>query len=86
MTVFEVTRAVYEGLVSGSQEYSEAQIKDMLQTLYQTKDINPPYFFSFSFSVGVYLPLLSPLAFPPLITLFQYLKLRFLKKKHLKTD
>jgi hypothetical protein len=55
--------------------------------LYQTKDINPPYFFSFSFSVGVYLPLLSPLAFPPLITLFQYLKLRFLKKKaHLKTD
>ena len=59
----------------------------MLQTLYTTKDINPPYFFSLSFSVGVYLPLLSPLLFPPLITLVQYLKLRkFGKAKKVKTE
>ena len=52
----------------------------MLKTLYQTKDINSPYFFSLSFSIGVYLPLLAPLVFPPLITLFQYLKLRLFPK------
>jgi hypothetical protein len=59
----------------------------MLKTLYTTKEINPPYFFSFSFSVGVYLPLLSPLAFPPLITMFQYLKLKkFGKPAKLKNE
>jgi hypothetical protein len=52
----------------------------MLRTLYQTKELNSPYFFSFSFSVGVYLPLLSPLLFPPLITFMKYLKLKLVKK------
>jgi hypothetical protein len=31
--------------------------------------------------VGVFLPLLSPIVFPPLITLFGYLKLKVLGKK-----
>ncbi len=48
----------------------------MISVLYYTRDLNPPYFFSLSFSIGVYLPLLSPLIFPPVLTLLQYLKLR----------
>lgn len=58
----------------------DSETRDMLMTLYQTKDLNSPYFFSLSFSVGVFLPLLSPILFPPLITLAQVLKLRLCKK------
>lgn len=79
LTVLEVAKAVYEGLLS--DDYDSSNISEMLTTLYQTKDINSPYFFSFSFTVGVFLPLLSPIVFPPLITLFGYLKLKVLGKK-----
>jgi len=83
-TVFEVTEIVYNALLAGQDSQ---EVREMLQTLYTTKDINPPYFFSFSFSVGVYLPLFSPLVFPPIITLFHYLKLRkFGKPAKVKTD
>jgi hypothetical protein len=60
----------------------------MLMTLYQTKDLNSPYFFSLSFSIGVFLPLLSPILFPPLITLVQVVKLKVFPKpaKRLKVD
>jgi hypothetical protein len=61
-TVFEVTEIVYNALLAGQDSQ---EICEMLQTLYTTKDIKPPCVFSYSFSVGVCLPLFSPLVFPP---------------------
>ena len=74
MTVYEVAREVFDAALN-SDTLSKRH-SDMLKTLYWTKDLNSPYFFSISFTIGVYLPLLAPLIFPPLITLFKYLKLK----------
>ena len=60
------------------------ELKDKIGVLYYTKKINPPYFFSFQFSIGVYLPILAPLIFPPLLTFTSYLKLWKLGKKEKK--
>jgi hypothetical protein len=48
-------------------------IKDKLGTLLQTKKMNSPAFFSFSFKVGVYLPIIAPLVSPLLLTLWGYI-------------
>lgn len=78
LSVLQLTQEVYERLLS--RDHVDPETKDMLMTLYQTKDLNSPYFFSLSFSIGVFLPLLSPILFPPLITLAQILKLKVCKK------
>ncbi len=74
MTVYEVAKEVFDAALS-SEKLSKRH-SEMLKTLYWTKDLNSPYFFSISFTIGVYLPLLAPLVFPPLITFFKYLKLK----------
>ena len=51
-------------------------VKEKIGVLYYTKELNSPYFFALSFSVGVYLPFLSPVVFPLLISGLMYLKLR----------
>jgi hypothetical protein len=64
-------------------------VREIISVLYQTKEINAPYFFAFSFSIGVYLPLLSPIVFPPLLALLGYLKLKKVgrnAKSKVKTD
>lgn len=43
-------------------------IQEKLGVLLQTKTLNPPSFFSFSFKVGVYLPILAPFIIPILMT------------------
>eukprot|EP00347_Sterkiella_histriomuscorum_P013739 403363551 len=52
----------------------DEETKNIIGILYYTKEINSPYFFSLSFSIGVYLPLLSPLVFPPVLTFIAFLK------------
>ena len=42
----------------------------MLGLLLQTKSLNPPAFFSFSFKVGVYLPILAPFVLPIVMTVW----------------
>jgi hypothetical protein len=78
LSVLQLTQEVYERLLSNDRV--DPETRDMLMTLYQTKDLNSPYFFSLSFSIGVFLPLLSPILFPPLITLAQVIKLKVFKK------
>jgi hypothetical protein len=56
------------------------EIKDKLGTLLQTKKMNAPAFFSLSFTVGVYLPILAPFLTPMLLTLQGYIKERVTKR------
>ena len=78
-SVFELVSEVYEGIVevgkneSGNKPVSK-ELKEKIGVLYYTKELNSPYFFSIQFSIGVYLPFLSPVVFPLLITFFSYLK------------
>ena len=78
MTVFELTQELYQRLLNNApiDKWTTHDIREKLGVMYYTKEINPPYFFAFSFSIGVYLPFLSPIVFPPMITLFTYLKLK----------
>ncbi|CDW83442.1 UNKNOWN [Stylonychia lemnae] len=82
-SVFELVNEIYKSLSKEQGDnltMNDEYIKNALGVLYQTKEINPPYYFSLSFSIGVYLPLLSPLIFPPLLTLFQYIKAKYIGK------
>lgn len=51
MTVYEVARSVYDNLAGSeidSPVYTyDSETRKMLRVLYETKDINSPYFFSF---------------------------------------
>lgn len=49
--------------------------------LLQTKETNAPAHFSFSFKVGVYMPLLSPFVIPVGLTLFLVLRTKILGSK-----
>lgn len=42
-----------------------------LGVLYETKEMNPPYFFSWEFTVGTYLPFLAPFIMSVLQTAFK---------------
>ncbi len=72
-TTYEMVSQYYNQLVAGKQV--SRRDKEQMAILYYTKEINPPYFFSLSFTVGVYLPLFAPLVFPPTFVLFGMLKL-----------
>ena len=86
-SVFELVSQLYEALAVWSDaERNSVETKEVIAVLYQTKDINPPYFFSFSFSVGVYLPLLSPIVFPPILTLIQCIKAKLRGKAKVKLE
>jgi hypothetical protein len=55
--------------------------REKIGVLQQSLVINPPVFFSFSFKVGTYLPLVAPFVFPVLLTawmLFKYFAYRCL--------
>ena len=74
LNYLESTKPLYKGkniheLVSElKQELSNTRqkgfvsedTKTKLNVLYETKEMNPPYFFSWEFTMGTYLPLLAP--------------------------
>lgn len=57
------------------------EIKEKLGTLLLTKKMNAAAFFSFSFKIGVYLPILAPLVSPFLLSFWEYVKARVFRKK-----
>ena len=48
------------GEKNGSMDFAGEKTKLKMGHLYQTKEINPPYFFSWEFMAGTYFPFLSP--------------------------
>lgn len=61
----EVLFQVYEALViNNGQNVDMGTVKEKLGVLLQTLEVNPAVFFSNSFKLGVYLPILAPIVFP----------------------
>ena len=63
--IHELVREINEELSqladkSGSIDYADEKTKLKMGHLYQTKEINPPFFFSWEFMGGTYFPFLSP--------------------------
>lgn len=81
---FESNEPIFEGMTAASLldsvydqfENSEIgdddlyKIQEKLGVLLQTKTLNPPSFFSLSFKIGIYLPILAPFALPILMTIW----------------
>ena len=79
---FESNELIFEGMTAASlldsvyEQFESERIGDddlfriqqKLGLLLQTKTLNPPTFFSFSFKVGVYLPILAPFVLPIVMT------------------
>ena len=61
-------------------------VKEKIGTLLQTKKMNAPAFFSFQFTIGVYLPILSPFLVPIILTFTGYVKAQFMAPKDSKVD
>ena len=51
---------------SNSSKKVDQEIKVKIGILFETKEMNPPYYFSWEFTAGTYLPILAPF----FITLF----------------
>ncbi len=94
MSIKELAEAAYDEILSISR--STTDLHDTLQplklstrerigSLLSSKDLNPASFFSFSFKLGVYLPILSPFLVPLAMTMVlvvrRKLYLKFCKKK-----
>lgn len=86
-TVDELVNECYSYLASKTSEYIKDRtqmpsdaLKEKIGALFYTKKINPPSFFSWSFVIGVYLPLLAPFLFPPIQTIQQLVQLKLAKK------
>jgi hypothetical protein len=78
MSINDLVEDLYKNLLN-DKDLSKGvsrDVREKIGVLYYTKELNSPYFFSFSFSIGVYLPFLSPVVFPLLISAFTYLKLK----------
>jgi len=76
MTAASLLDSVYEQLMQMDQieDADLYKIQEKLGVLLQTKTLNPPAFFSTSFKVGVYLPILAPFVLPILLTGFLVLR------------
>lgn len=56
-------------------------LKEKLGVLLQSKVLNPATFFSFDFSLGVWVPLVGPFIAPVGLTLFAVIKAKVLQLK-----
>lgn len=56
-------------------------IKDKLGTLLLTKKMNAPAFFSLSYTIGVYIPILAPLLTPLVLTFVDFLKAKYKRNR-----
>jgi len=70
-TVKELVSELYSDVLVGK---IDAKVKEKIGILYQTKEINPPYFFSDQFKLGIYMPIVMPLVLPFLVQVFGYVK------------
>ena len=55
--------------------------KEKIGVLYETKKMNPPWFFSFEFRVGTYMPILSPFFLSLLQMVFALAKKEYKKRR-----
>ena len=80
----ETTKPIFEGknlheLVSDvAQKLGDPNFKGDLthpiDILYDTKEMNPPWFFSLEFTIGTYMPLLAPFIMGLIQTIFKFWK------------
>jgi len=57
--------------------FIDQKSKEKIGVLYETKKMNPPWFFSFEFRVGTYMPILSPFFLSLLQMLFAMAKSKY---------
>ena len=77
MTLKELAETTYDEIIAVSTSVKTLDAlkpvpqitKEKIGSLLSSKEMNPASFFSFSFKVGVYLPILSPFTIPILLTL-----------------
>jgi len=83
MTINELVSHLYNLLMSDRDiaRPPSKEMKDQIGVLYYTKELNAPYYFSPSFTFGVYLPILSPMIFPILLSIGNFIKLKIKAKK-----
>lgn len=92
MTAAALLDSLFLQFQDGLQAKDLYEVEQKLGVLLQTKKLNPPAFFSFSFKVGVYLPIVAPFVLPILLTVFLILRgklaklLGLNKKEKEKTD
>lgn len=65
----------------GVMNFIDQVSKEKIGVLYETKKMNPPWFFSFEFRVGTYMPILSPFFLSLLQMLFAMAKNEYKKWK-----
>ena len=78
MPLKDLAEQVYDELLkvvrSPTPQPIPRNIKEKLGSLLQTKRMNPAAFFSWSFKLGVYVPIMAPFAFPVGLTLTDLLR------------
>ena len=73
-TLHELVSEIYHKLLKPDTSDDWEDISRKINILYETKEMNPPYYFSLEFTFGTYMPFLAPLIMSVLQTSFRYFK------------
>ena len=88
MTLKTLAENAYEELVTIAKQATSIEtlrpvplkVKEKIGTLLNTKEMNPALFFSASFKLGVYLPILAPFIVPIILTVSLVIRARLFQK------